>query len=149
MQDLAQLSAMSAFALLAAWEAGSFLDTGAHGDDHSDAHDDQAAQTDDPSLDAVGDMLNDPSTVLDVPSYSGATTRLLDFDPQKDGLEIEYDAKTDPDTGEPIIPTVEIAYSANADATAVMLDGQPWVEMPGQVDLSADDVTLVPMEPAA
>lgn len=148
MQDLAQMSAMTAFALLAAWEVGSLLDTGSDGhedeptDDHvTDAEDDQQM--------GVDELLADSPTTLDVPAFEGSMTRLLDFDPEADRLEIEYEPKQDPESGEELIPTIEIAYSANADATAVMVDGEPWVELPGQVDIAAEDIILVPAAAAA
>ena len=116
-----------------------------------DDGDDEAAFDDDShgAIEPLDDLLDGPAVTLDVPSYSGAMTRLLDFDPESDGIEIEYHPQYDAATGDEIMPTIDVVYSGEANATAVIFNGEPWVELPGEVNMSAEDVILTPLAVAA
>ena len=95
--------------------------------------------------DGAPDSADDSFTVYQLDTPDSPAAQIDDFDPSRDSLHIHYAQATDPETGAPVPPLVEVQYDSDADQTAITLDGHRIAALAGDPGLAASELILTPI----
>ena len=93
---------------------------------------------------AEGGAGADTFSVYESTAETVSAVQISDYDPEEDRLEIQYIEQTDPTSGDPIVPEITVNYSATTDTTSVLMDGVTIINLAGEQNITAVDITLTP-----
>lgn len=94
---------------------------------------------------ATGGEGMDEFHVYEIDSPEAPPADITDFAAGTDAIHVHYYPVTDPETGAPAMPEIDVSFDDEADATVVTLNGQQIATLAGDAGITVADVVLTPI----